>query len=186
MYTHHFGGAAQPSRQEGKAGMREYERTRHEPGQVATLVVAALFVLAAVLDAGEGVLDNVVHLAFGLAGFALSRDRRGAQVYLIGGGVVYFLLWQFGSVVDPTLVPFHTANVGVHLSIVASMIGIAVLSGGNKVETVVRATPEVVYVHGDTDYSRRPVRSRPPTREDQRTPRVVATGRVPAGMLCRV
>jgi hypothetical protein len=166
--------------------MREYERTRHEPGQVATFVVAGLFVLAAVLDAGVGVLDNVVHLAFGLSGFALSRDRRGAQAFLIGGGVVYFLLWQFGAVVDPTLVPFHTANVGVHLSIVASMIGIAVLSGGAPAEAPVRDMPEVTHFRDDADYCRRPVRSRPPTRDDQRTPRVAAAGRVPAGMLLRV
>ena len=167
--------------------MREYERTRHEPGQVATFVVAGLFVLAAVLDSGVGVLDNVVHLAFGLAGFALSRDRRGAQAFLIGGGVVYFLLWQFGAVVDPTLVPFHTANVGVHLSIVASMIGIAVLSGGAPDEAPLRAAmPEVAHHRDDVDHGRRPVRSRPPTRDDQRTPRIAATGRVPAGMLLRV
>lgn len=168
--------------------MREYGRTRHEPGQVATLVVATLFVLAAVLDVGAGVLDNVVHLGFGLAGFALSRDRRGAQTYLIGGGVVYFLLWQFGSVVDATLVPFHTAHVGVHLSLVASMIGIAVLSGGGgHDEAPASVTPEVVYLRDEPDYARlRPVRSRPPGREDQRCPRLAAAGRVPAGMLCRI
>ena len=166
--------------------MREYERTRQEPGQVATFVVAGLFVLAAVLDVGAGVLDNVVHLAFGLAGYALSRDRRGAQAFLIGGGVVYFLLWQFGSVVDPTLVPFHTANVGLHLSLVATMIGIAVLSGGAHDEAAATGTPEVVHLRVEHDYNRRPVRNRPPGRDDQRCPRVTAAGRVPAGMLCRI
>jgi len=166
--------------------MREYERTRHEQGQVATFVVAALFVLAAVLDVGAGVLDNVVHLAFGLAGFGLSGAPRGAQAFLIGGGVVYFLLWQFGAVVDPTLVPFHSANVGVHLSIVATMIGIAVLSGGGHDEALATATSEIVYLCDEPDRSRRPVRNRPPGREDQRCPRVTAAGRVPAGMLCRI
>lgn len=167
--------------------MREFERTRHQPGQVATFVVAGLFVLAAVLDVGAGVLDNVLHLAFGVAGFSLSRSRRGAQAFLIGGGVVYFLLWQFGAVVDATLVPFHTANVGVHLSIVASMIGIAVLSGGGHAEARSMAVSEVVFLRAEPGFTRlRPVRNRPPGRDDQRAPRVAAAGRLPAGMLCRV
>lgn len=166
--------------------MREYQRSRPEPGQVATFVVAALFVLAAVIDVGAGVLDNIVHLGFGVAGFAMSRDRRGAQAFLIGGGVVYFLLWQFGSVVDATVVPFHTANFVVHLSLVATMIGIALLSGG-QVEAAATGTPEVVYLRDEPDYLRaRQVRSRPPGRADQRCPRTTAAGRVPAGMLCRI
>ncbi|MFC4857702.1 DUF4383 domain-containing protein [Actinophytocola glycyrrhizae] len=166
--------------------MREFERARLEPGQIATLVVAGLFVLAAVLDVAAGVLDNVVHLVFGLAGFALSRDRRGAQTFLIGGGVVYFLLWQFGSVVDPALAPFHTANMVVHLSLVASMIGIAVLSGGGQDHAVPAGLPEAGYFRGASDYYRRPVRNRPPGRDDQRCPRVTAAGRAPAGLPCRV
>lgn len=166
--------------------MREFERARHEPGQIATFVVATLFVLAAVLDVGAGVLDNVLHLAFGVAGFSLSRDRRGAQAFLIGGGVVYFLLWQFGAVVDATLVPLHTANVGVHLSIVASMIGIAVLSGGRRDAPAV-TEPDVAHLRDEPGLVRvRQVRTRPPGRGDQRTPRVAAAGRLPAGMPCRV
>jgi hypothetical protein len=167
--------------------MREFGRARNQPGQVATFVVATLFVLAAVFDVGAGLLDNVVHLAFGIAGFSLSRDRRGAQAYLIGGGVVYFLLWQFGAVVDATLVPFHTANVGVHLSIVASMIGIAVLSGDRRDVVVVRSVPEVAFLREERVLARlRPARNRPRGRDDQRCPRGTATSRVPAGLPSRI
>ncbi|HEX6355812.1 DUF4383 domain-containing protein [Actinophytocola sp.] len=145
--------------------MREYTRARREPGQVVTLVVAGLFVLGAVLDVGPGTLDNVVHLGFGLVGFTLSRGPRAARAFLIGGGVVYFLLWQFGTVIDPALVPFHSANVGIHLSLVASMIGLAVLSG----EREPAEEPRYEYVRDTPELARpRPRRTRPPGRDDRR------------------
>jgi hypothetical protein len=147
--------------------LREYTRARREPGQVVTLVVAGLFVLGAVMDVGPGTLDNVVHLGFGLVGFALSRGPRAARAFLIGGGVVYFLLWQFGTVIDPALVPFHSANVGVHLSLVASMIGLAVLSGDR--ERASAEAPRYEYVRDTPDLARpRPSRTRPPGRDDRR------------------
>src|SRR5882757_430985 len=106
--------------------MREFVRA---PGRVVTLVVAGLFVSAAVLDVGTGVVDTLVHLGFGLVGVVLSRTPRTAQAFLIGGGVTYVLLWQFGALLDPAFVPLHTTNAVVHLSWFASMIGLAVLGG---------------------------------------------------------
>src|SRR5881394_1512407 len=41
-------------------------------------------------------LHNIVHLAFGIAGLALARTWNGARTYLIGGGVVYLVLWLYG------------------------------------------------------------------------------------------
>jgi hypothetical protein len=164
--------------------MREYAQARREPGQVVTLVVAGLFVLAAALDVGPGMVDNLMHLTFGLTGFAFSRGPRAARAFLIGGGVTYFLLWQFGAVVDPGLIPFHTANVGVHLSLVASMIVLAVLSGGGAEAPAVAREAE--YVRDVYDFARpRPSRNRPPSRGDRRTPRMAAAGRPPAGFACR-
>lgn len=150
--------------------MREYTQTRREPGQVVALVVAGLFVVAAVLDAGPGSLDNLVHLCFGLLGFAMSRDPRSARAFLIGGGVVYLLFWQFGTVLDSSLVPFHTTNAGIHLALVASMIGLAVL-GRKDPEPAVEYAAEYTYV-GDIARPR-PTRNRPPGRDDRRSTRMV-------------
>ncbi|TDV43565.1 DUF4383 domain-containing protein [Actinophytocola oryzae] len=147
--------------------MREYTEARREPGQVVTLVVAGLFALAAILDVGPGVLDNLVHLGFALVGFGLSRDPNSARGFLIGGGVAYFLFWQFGSVLDPSLVPLHSTNAGLHVALVASMIGLAVLARAPRPVEYVLDEPEVEY-----DIARpRQTRSRPPGRDDRRSSR---------------
>jgi hypothetical protein len=162
--------------------------TRREPGQLAAMLVAALFMLAGVLDVSPGLLDNLVHLSFGIVGLGLSNGPRGAHAYLIGGGVAYVLLWQFGSVIDPSIVPFHTDDVAVHVSLVVSMIGLAMLSSGRApapkpaplVADFVQAAP--------TRFVRlRPVPSRPPGRADRRTPaRVAEVGRPLSILACRV
>jgi hypothetical protein len=152
-------------RQEGEE-LAEYGAGRREPGQVVAVVVGSLFVIAGVLGVGPGLLDNLVHLAFGAAGIAACRTPRSARAFLIAGGVAYFLLWQFGGVIDPALVPFRTGEVGVHLSFVASMIGLAVLSGGREAPPLTTA-PEVAGYRtvsnsaGAGPARRRPVPSRP-------------------------
>lgn len=148
--------------------MREYMPARREPGQVVALVVAGLFVVAAVLGSSPGVWDNVVHLGFGLSGFVLSRRPRAARAFLIWGGVAYFLFWQFGTVVDPSLVPFHTTNAGVHVALVASMIGLAVLGSRDRAP---KAQARVEYAWDTTDTGRRPTSTRPPGRSDRRATR---------------
>lgn len=146
---------------------RREQPLRREPGQAVAVLVAALFVMAAVLDVGPGLLDNVVQFGFGVAGVLMSRSPRGARAFLIAGGVVYLLLWQFGTVIDPSLVPFHTGNVGVHLLLVASMIGLAVLSG-SRVPVPEAVVPETAFRDASTGYvRRRRVSSRPPGRDDR-------------------
>jgi hypothetical protein len=161
---------------------------RREPGQVVAVVVAALFVVAAVLDTGPGLLDNLVQLNFGAVGFVMSRRARGARAFLIAGGVAYFLLWQFGTVIDPSLVPFHTGNVVVHLSLVASMIGLAVLSGGRTAEPLV-TVPETGHRDATAGYvRRRQAPNRPRGRDDRNSaPRTTSALRGGQRVLaCRV
>lgn len=160
---------------------------RREPGQVAAVLFAVLFVLAGVLDVGPGLLDNLVHLGFGLAGLALAGNPRGAHAYLIGGGMVYVLLWQFGTVSDPSIVPFHTDSVTVHMALVGSMIGLAMLSGG-RAPAPRSVTADIEYHVAPARYVRlRAVPSRPPGRNDRRKPaRVTDVPRPLAVLGCRV
>lgn len=158
--------------------MRRYEVeqgsvrvVRPELAQVVAVVVGLLFVVTGVLGVGPGLVDNLVHLGFGVIGLAMSRGARGARVFLIAGGVAYFLLWQFGGVVDQGLVPFRTDEAGIHLPLVASMIGLAVLSG-SRAAAPLTAPLRAVAVARETSAGlvrRRHAPNRPRGRGDRHT-----------------
>jgi hypothetical protein len=77
------------------------------------------------------VLHNVVHLLFGVAGLALSRTVSQAFAYLVGGGVVYLVLWLYGLVVDQgsdaNFVPLNDADNWLHLLLGLGMIALGLL-----------------------------------------------------------
>jgi hypothetical protein len=77
------------------------------------------------------VLHNIVHLLFGIAGIALSRTVPSARNYLIGGGVIYLVLWLYGLVIDQTssanFVPINTADNWLHFLLGVGMIALGVL-----------------------------------------------------------
>lgn len=81
------------------------------------------------------VLHNVVHLAFGVAGIAMSRAIVSSRAYLIGGGVIYLALAAYGMVIDKNedanFVPLNTADDWLHLGLGVGMIalGVALTSG---------------------------------------------------------
>jgi hypothetical protein len=102
-------------------------RTRH-PVQLAATVISVIFVLIGILGFIPGVttnyerlqfaghesgalllgvfavsvLHNIVHLAFGVVGLAMARTAAGARTYLVGGGVIYAVLWLYGLLIDTT------------------------------------------------------------------------------------
>jgi hypothetical protein len=124
------------------------------PLRTAAQVVAAVFLLVGVLGFIPGittdydtmsvashhsdalllgvfqvsVLHNIVHLLFGAAGFALARTASGAKAYLVGGGVVYLVLWLYGLVIDKdsaaNFVPLNSADDWLHLFLGLGMIGL--------------------------------------------------------------
>ena len=78
------------------------------------------------------VLHNIVHLLFGVAGLALSRATRTAFLYLVGGGVIYLVLWIYGLVVDmgsqANFVPLNTADNWLHLLLGLGMVAVGFLT----------------------------------------------------------
>ena len=74
------------------------------------------------------VLHNIVHLLFGVAGLAMARTYQGAVSYLVGGGVVYLVLWLYGLLIDhhssANFVPVNSADNWLHLALGLSMVGL--------------------------------------------------------------
>jgi hypothetical protein len=82
------------------------------------------------------VLHNIVHLLFGVAGLALARTFDGARSYLVGGGVVYLVLFVYGMVIDhdssANFVPVNDADNWLHLILAIAMIGLGVALGRTR------------------------------------------------------
>ncbi|TDU83892.1 uncharacterized protein DUF4383 [Kribbella voronezhensis] len=77
------------------------------------------------------ILHNVVHLLFGIAGLLLARSVAGARNYLIGGGIIYLVLWVYGLVIDhasaANFVPLNTADNWLHLLLGLAMVLLGVV-----------------------------------------------------------
>ena len=78
------------------------------------------------------ILHNIVHLLFGVAGLAMARRADSARTYLIGGGVIYLMLWIYGLVVDKSssanFVPFNDADNWLHLGLGLGMVALGVMA----------------------------------------------------------
>jgi hypothetical protein len=80
---------------------------------------------------GVSVLHNLVHLLFGVAGLAMARTWSGARTFLIGGGVIYLVLWVYGLLIDlgssANFVPVNDADNWLHLLLGAGMVALGLL-----------------------------------------------------------
>jgi len=79
------------------------------------------------------VLHNLVHLGFGVAGLIMARTSRLAVTFLVGGGIIYLVLWLYGVLVDKAssanFVPMNTADDWLHLVLGAGMVAVGLLLG---------------------------------------------------------
>ncbi len=88
------------------------------------------------------ILHNIVHLLFGLAGVLMARTASGARTYLVGGGVIYLVLWVYGLLVGETssanFVPVNTADDWLHFALGVGMIGLGLVLGKRAADTTTR------------------------------------------------
>ncbi|WP_219852856.1 DUF4383 domain-containing protein [Streptomyces solincola] len=134
-------------------------RMSRTPVQTAATLVGAVFLLVGILGFIPGVttpydtlqfaahhseakllglfqvsvLHNIVHLLFGVAGFVMARAAASARTFLIGGGVVYLVLWLYGLLIDhdsaANFVPVNSADDWLHFALGVAMIALGVLLG---------------------------------------------------------
>ncbi len=82
---------------------------------------------------GENILENIVHLLYGVAGLMLSRTWDGSRNYFIGGGLIYLVLWLYGLVIDKdssaNFVGINSAADWLHFVLGVAMVGIGLLLG---------------------------------------------------------
>lgn len=90
------------------------------------------------------VLHNIVHLVFGVVGIVLARTHGAARSYLIGGGVIYLLLFAYGLIVDraseANFVPLNDADNWLHLGLGVTMVVLGLVLGRRPVATDVDRT----------------------------------------------
>ena len=139
-----------------------------KPLRTAAMVVGAVFLLVGVLGFIPGIttdydtivfaghesealligvfqvsiLHNIVHLIFGLAGVLMARTASGARTYLVGGGVIYLVLWVYGLLVgemsSANFVPVNTADDWLHFVLGVGMIALGVVLGKRVTDTTAR------------------------------------------------
>jgi hypothetical protein len=86
------------------------------------------------------ILHNIVHLLYGLVGIALARTWDGAKTFLIGGGVIYLLLWILGLIGGANWVPANTADNWLHFVLGAGMVAAGFLLGREPMAGTTAAT----------------------------------------------
>jgi len=83
------------------------------------------------------ILHNLVHLGYGVVGIGLAKTADGARTFLVGGGIIYLVLWVYGLAIDldggANFVPLNTADNWLHLALGITMLGLGlVLSRGRR------------------------------------------------------
>lgn len=74
-----------------------------------------------------------------MAGIALVTAHSAARTYLVGGGVIYLLLFAYGLIVDRTseanVVPLNEADNWLHLGLGVAMVALGLILGGRPAAT---------------------------------------------------
>jgi len=78
------------------------------------------------------ILHNLVHLAFGVIGLALSRTWEGSRNFLIGGGIVYLALFVIGLLSAMDWLPADDTDDWLHLVLGAGMLALGLALRGRQ------------------------------------------------------
>lgn len=81
------------------------------------------------------ILHNLVHLLFGIAGIAMAKRADSARTYLIGGGVIYLVVFLYGLLIDldsdANIINLNSADNVLHVLLGVGMIALGMISKGS-------------------------------------------------------
>jgi hypothetical protein len=81
------------------------------------------------------ILHNIAHLLFGV-GILLARTHEGARMYLLGGAVIYTVLFVYGLFVgggdDANFIPMNGADDVLHLLLAIAFIAAYFVTGRER------------------------------------------------------
>jgi hypothetical protein len=82
---------------------------------------------------GVNILENIVHLLYGIAGLAAAASYAASKNYFIWGGVLYLVIWIYGLVIDldssANFIGVNAAANWLHFVLGLAMVGIGLLLG---------------------------------------------------------
>ena len=85
------------------------------------------------------ILHNLVHVIFGIAGIAMAKRTDSARTYLIGGGIIYLVVFLYGILIDfgsdVNIINLNAADNVLHLVLGLGMIGLGLISGKDHATT---------------------------------------------------
>lgn len=86
---------------------------------------------------GISMVHNLLHLVFGVTGLLLATSYGKARAYLVGGGLIFLVLWLCGLLADQVrnTLPLNGADHWLHFSIGVLMVLLGLTLAGARVPT---------------------------------------------------
>jgi hypothetical protein len=85
---------------------------------------------------GVNILENIVHLLFGIAGLLAAATYAASRTYFLAGGVIYLVVWLYGLVIDlsssANFIGVNSAANWLHFVLGIALLGVGLVLGRER------------------------------------------------------